>query len=108
MRRSITPTEQQTQTLLSDQLFQWSMLWMKVGVLIAGAVLAISNRWLPDLFAALGYLVGALTGLAFLYIMHYSVVMYCGRTARWICLPLVALIDILAVGGTIALLLRSE
>ena len=93
---------------LWNRLCRWSVNWLRVGVWIFGLALWLLRRWFPDSVRVIGLIVGIVTGIAFFYLMHYLVFTSCGQTVRRVCLPLVALIDILTIGGIIALLLNVE
>jgi len=93
---------------VARQVARWSVYWLKLGTWVCGLLLWLFHRQFPEVTTPVGYLVGALTGLAAFYLMHYLVLTACGRTVRRVCLPIVVLMEILALGGIIALCFRPS
>ena len=86
-----------------DRFFHWSIFWFHIGLWVWAGSLWLLKWWLPATFRPVELLGGILTGMAAFYLMHYYIIVSESPTFRRICIPLVGLIDILAVGGIIAL-----
>ena len=102
-----TPQHEVTRTL-GFRLLGASTLWF--GVLIYPFALI---GWLMERFARDSILYwpyiglgAALTVIAFLYSMHYMVFVFLGRTAKWIAIFPLALLDLLLAGMAVAFLLK--
>ena len=86
-----------------DRLFHWSNFWFHIGLWIWAGSLWLLKRWFPVAFGLVELLGGILTVVALFYLLHYFIIVSNSPTFRRICIPLVGLIDILAIGGIIAL-----
>jgi hypothetical protein len=93
-----------------DLLSALSALWLKIGIWPFCLLLWLLGHLAPGSATAkvIGLLIGVVTGVALLYLVHYLLFAWCSRGIRRVCLPFLALIDILAIGGVAALLLRAE
>lgn len=91
-----------------NYLSHWVGFWFHIGLWIWAGLLWLLKWWLPAAFRPVELFGGILTGLAAFYLMHYFIIVSESPAFRRICIPLVGLIDILAVGGIIALLLNPQ
>jgi hypothetical protein len=87
-----------------DRFFHWSNFWFHIGLWIWAGSLWLLKWWLPIAFRPVELSGGFLTAMAVLYILHYFVFVTGSPVFRWICIPLVALIDLFALVGIIAAL----
>jgi len=88
-----------------NRLLHWANFWFHIGIWIWAGLLWPLKWWFPAVFRPVELFGGILTMMAVFYLMHYFIIVSTSPMFRRICVPLVTLIDILAVGGTIALLL---
>lgn len=91
-----------------DRLFHWSNFWFHIGLWIWAGSLWPLKKWFPTAVGPVELLGGIVTGIAALYLMHYFIIVSKSPTFCRICIPLLGLIDILAIGGTIALILNLK
>ena len=82
----------------------WSNFWFHIGLWIWAGSLWLLKWWLPSVFFPVELLGGILTMAAAFYLMHYFIIVSDSPTFRWICIPLVGVIDILTIGVIIALI----
>jgi hypothetical protein len=87
-----------------DRLLHWSNFWFHIGLWIWAGSLWLLKWWFPVAFHPVELFGGILTGMAAFYLMHYFIIVSNSRIFRWICIPLVGLIDILTISGIIALI----
>jgi hypothetical protein len=87
-----------------DRLLHWSNFWFHLGLWIWAGSLWLLKWWFPAAFRPVELLGGILTGVAAFYLMHYFIIVSKSPTFRLICIPLVGFIDVIAIGGIIALI----